>query len=351
MVAPPAIVDGARGAVNPTEKRTLGRTQIELTQFGYGAAPLGELFARVSERSASATMGALWDRGIRYFDTAPLYGFGLSEHRVGSFLFQKPRHEFVISTKVGRILRAPEDKVHFKPPIFLGGLPFDHVFDYTYDGIMRSYEDSLQRLRLTSIDLIVIHDLERCHHGEELEVYLKQLANGGWRALENLRATGDVSAIGAGINERGAIPRFLQHFDIEFFVLAWPYTLLNQEALDELHLCQEHDVGVILAAVFNSGILVTGPVKGAKYDYRDAPSDIVERVVRIDRVCRSHDVSMAAAALQFPLAHPCVASVIPGSFDPLHVIQNLEYFREEIPSGLWASLKAEKLLRKDAPTP
>ena len=351
MDAPPAIVGGERGAVNPTERRRLGRTQIELTQFGYGAAPLGELFARVSEGNASATMGALWDHGIRYFDTAPLYGFGLSEHRVGSFLFQKPRHEFVISTKVGRILRAPEDKVHFKPPIFLGGLPFDHVFDYTYDGIMRSYEDSLQRLRLTSIDLIVIHDLERCHHGEKLEVYLKQLANGGWRALENLRSTGDVRAIGAGINERGAIPRFLQRFDIEFFVLAWPYTLLNQDALDELYLCQEHDVGIILAAVFNSGILVTGPVFGAKYDYRDAPRDIVERVARIDRVCRSHGVSMAAAALQFPLAHPCVASVIPGSFHPLHVIQNLEYFREEIPSGLWASLKAEKLVRRDAPTP
>ena len=283
--------------------------------------------------------------------TAPLYGFGLSEHRVGSFLFQKPRHEFVISTKVGRILRAPEDKIHFKPPIFLGGLPFDHVFDYTYDGIMRSFEDSLQRLRLTSIDLIVIHDLERCHHGEKLEVYLKQLANGGWRALENLRSTGDIRAIGAGVNERGAISRFLRHFDIEFLVLAWPYTLLNQDALDELYLCQEHDVGVILASVFNSGILVTGPVKEAKYNYQDAPRHIVDRVLRIDRICRSYDVSMAAAALQFPLAHPCVASVIPGSFHPRHVMQNLSYFREEIPSGLWASLKAEKLVRNDAPTP
>ncbi len=337
--------------MNPTKKRKLGRTKVELTQFGYGAAPLGELFVRVSEEDSTATMQSLWKHGVRYFDTAPLYGFGLSEHRVGSFLFQKLPHEFVISTKVGRILRAPEDKANFKPPIFLGGLPFDHVFDYTYDGIMRSFEDSLQRLRLTSIDLLVIHDLELCHHGERLQLHLDQLSDSGWRALDNLRSTGNIRAIGSGINERGAIPRFLQRFDIEFFVLSWPYTLLYQDALEELMLCEERNVGVILATVFNSGILVTGPIKGAKYNYEDAPAKIVERVSRIERVCRSHNVSMAAAALQFPLAHPCVASVIPGALHPRQVEQNVGYFQEQIPSGLWADLKSEKLIQKDAPTP
>ena len=337
--------------MNPSKQRKLGRTQVELTQFGYGSAPLGELFARVSEEESAATMQTLWDHRVRYFDTAPLYGFGLSEHRVGSFLFQKPRHEFVISTKVGRILKAPEDKVNFKPPIFIGGLPFDHLFDYTYDGIMRSFEDSLQRLRLTSIDLLVIHDLELCHHGERLPVYMNQLSAGGWRALENLRSTGDIRAIGAGINERGAMPRLLQRFDVEFFVLAWPYTLLDQDALDELPLCQERNVGIILASVFNSGILVTGPVSDAKYNYENAPAEIVGRVSRIQKVCRRHDVSMAAAALQFPLAHPCVTSVIPGSLHPRQVEQNLGYFRERIPAGLWAELKSENLIREDAPTP
>lgn len=337
--------------MDPTKKRKLGRTGVDLTQFGYGAAPLGELFVRVTEEESTATMQALWDNGVRCFDTAPLYGFGLSEHRVGSFLFQKPRHEFVISTKVGRILKAPEDKVHFKPPIFLGGLPFDHHFDYTYDGIMRSFEDSLQRLRLTTIDLLVIHDLELCHHGEGLPAYMDQLSGGGWRALENLRSTGDIRAIGAGINERGAMPRFLQRFDIEFFVLSWPYTLLEQDALDELPLCQERNVGIILATVFSSGILVTGPVGGAKYHYEDAPAEIIERVFRIQQVCNRHDVSMAAAALQFPLAHPCVASVIPGSLHPRQVEQNLDCFREQIPADLWAELKSEGLVREDAPTP
>ena len=337
--------------MDPTKRRKLGRTQVELTQFGYGAAPLGELFVRVTEEQSTATMQALWDNRVRYFDTAPLYGFGLSEHRVGSFVFQKPRHEFVVSTKVGRILKAPEDKVNFKPPIFIGGLPFDHFFDYTYDGVMRSFEDSLQRLRLTSIDLLVIHDLELCHHGERLQVYMDQLSGGGWRALENLRSTGDIRAIGAGINERGAMPRFLQRFDIEFFVLSWPYTLLDQDALDELPQCQERNVGIILATVFSSGVLVTGPVKGAKYIYEDASPAILERVSRIQQVCRRHDVSMAAAALQFPLAHPCVTSVIPGSLHPSQVKENLGYFREQIPADLWAELKSEKLIREDAPTP
>lgn len=337
--------------MDPTKKRKLGRTQIELTQYGYGAAPLGELFVRVSEEQSAATMRALWNNGIRYFDTAPLYGFGLSEHRVGSFLFQRPRHEFTISTKVGRLLKAPEDKVNFRPPIFIGGLPFDHYFDYSYDGIMRSFEDSLQRLRLTTIDLLVIHDLELCHHGESLQAYMDQLSGGGWRALESLRSTGDIRAIGAGINERGAMPRLLERFDIEFFVLAWPYTLLDQDALDELPLCQERDVGIILASVFSSGILVTGPVRGAKYSYEDASVEILERVSRIQRVCRSYNVSMAAVALQFPLAHPCVTSVIPGSLHPRQVEQNVGYFREHIPADLWAELKSENLIRDDAPTP
>ncbi len=337
--------------MNPTETRELGRTGVKLTQFGFGAARLGELFVRVSEEDSLATLQAVWKSGVRYFDTAPWYGLGLSEHRVGSFLYEQPRPEFVLSTKVGRVLRAPEVKADFKAPLFLGGLPFHHVFDYTYDGIMRSFEDSLQRLRLNSIDLVVIHDLEPDHHGAKLQVYLDQFSDSGWRALERLRSTGEIRAIGAGVNERGVMPRFLERFDLDFFVLAWSYTLLEQEALEELPLCQARNVGIILASVFNSGILVTGAVDGAKYNYQDAPAEVLERVSKIEQVCRRHDVSMAAAALQFPLAHPCVASVIPGAVHPREVEDNLGHFQEEIPAALWAELKAEGYIRQDAPTP
>ena len=173
--------------MNPNEKRKLGRTDVELTQFGFGAASLGEIFDLVSEEDALATLQTAWNHGIRYIDTAPFYGHGLSEHRVGNFLYQQPRQEFILSTKVGRILKAPKDKANFKVPFFTGGLPFDFDVDYTYDGIMRSFEDSLQRLRLNSIDLLVIHDLELGHHGAKLQFYRDQFSHGVWRDIEKLR--------------------------------------------------------------------------------------------------------------------------------------------------------------------
>ncbi|MEM7133012.1 MAG: aldo/keto reductase [Chloroflexota bacterium] len=337
--------------MNPNEKRKLGNTNVQLTQFGFGAASLGEIFELVSEEQSWATLQTAWDNGVRYFDTAPFYGHGLSEHRVGSFLSQQPRQEFVLSTKVGRILKAPEDKANFQIPFFRGGLPFDFDVDYTYDGIMRSYEDSLQRLRLNRIDVLLIHDLEFGHHGEKLQTYRDQLSGSGWRALEELRSTGEVQAVGAGVNELEVIPYFLKRYDLDVFILARQYTLLEQEALDEaLPLCQVRNVGVVLASVFNSGILVTGPVVGAKYVYEDAPAEILEKVSRIEQVCRHHNVSMAAAAIQFPMAHPAVNSVIPGAFQPSHVEENLGYFQEAVPAALWAELKAEGIIRQDAPT-
>ena len=338
--------------MNPTEKKKLGRTDVELIQFGFGAASLGEIFELVSDEDARATMQAAWDNGVRYFDTAPFYGHGLSEHRVGSFLSQQPRHEFVLSTKVGRILKAPEDKANFKVPFFRGGLPFDFDVDYTYDGIMRSYEDSLQRLRLNSIDLLVIHDLEIGHHGAQVQSYRDQFSDSGWRAVEELRATGEIRAVGVGANELEVFPYFLERFDLDFFILARQYTLLEQDALDvALPLCQARNVGIILASVFNSGILVTGPVAGAKYVYEDAAAEILERVSQIEQVCRRHNVSMAAAAIQFPVAHPAVTSIIPGAYHPRHVEENLAYFREEVPAALWDELVAKGIIRQDAPTP
>ena len=340
--------------MNPTEKRKLGRTDVELTQFGFGGAPIGELFVRVSDEDAQATQQAAWDHGVRYFDTSPWYGLGLSEHRVGRFLAQQRRDDFIISTKVGRLLRPPSDPAVLEDSPWIGGLPFEPVFDYGYDAIMRSFEDSLQRLGLNRIDLLVIHDLDFLYHQTEalLGAHLGRLATSGWRALDDLRSAGVIGGVGVGINQGGMIPRFLDLVDLDFFLVAIPYTLMEQEVLDdEFPRCQERDVGIVIGAVFSSGILVTGAVEGAKHNYADATPEDLEKVRRMKAVCKSHGVALPAAALQFPFGHPCVASVIPGAFQPEHVEQNSAHFQHDIPSDLWEELKAENLIRPDAPTP
>lgn len=337
-----------------TERRALGRTGVQLTRLGFGGASIGELFERVPDDQVQATLAAAWEGGIRYFDTAPWYGRGLSELRVGRFLRQQPREAFVVSTKVGRILRAPRDPEHFDRAPWVGGLPFDVTFDYSYDGILRAYEDSLQRLGLASIDLALVHDLDLGYHApeERFTAYLGQLATGGWRALRQLRESGAIRGIGVGINENGMIPRFLDLFDVDFFLVAGRYTLLEQETLaTEIARCVDRQVGIVVGAVFSSGILATGAVAGAKDNYADPTHERIARVQRIQRVCERHGVPLAAAALRFPLAHPAVASVIPGPIKPEQVRQNLDGFRQAIPSRLWAELKAEGLLHQDAPVP
>ena len=340
--------------MDPFEKRRLGKTGVELPAFGFGGAPLGELFTRVSDADAEATLEAAWQAGVRYYDTAPWYGRGQSEHRMGRFLHRQPRGELVLSTKVGRILKAPFDPERFETGFWTGGLHFDHVFDYSYDGIMRAFEDCLQRLGMNRIDLLVIHDLDLRHHEADAKVgaYLGQLATSGWRALDELRAAGVIRGIGAGINEEGMIPRFLDLVDLDFFLLALRYTLLDHDTLDrELPYCERRDVGIVIGAVFSSGITATGAVAGAKYDYADATPEIMEKVRRIEAVCARHGVKLPAAALQFPFGHPSVASVIPGGFAPAHIEANLEHMRAAIPADFWAELKSEKLIRADAPVP
>ena len=337
-----------------TDLRPLGRTGVELTQLGFGAAPLGELFARVGEEKAEETLGAAWDAGLRYYDTAPWYGRGLSEHRVGRFLRGRDRGAAVLSTKVGRRFFPPRDRAAFDRAPWLGGLAFEHVHDYGYDGLMRSYEQSQMRLGFDRIDLLVIHDLDFWHHGSEARVaaHLAQLYTSGWRALEELRADGRVRGVGAGINETGMIARLLDMMDLDFVLVALRYTLLDQGVLDhELPLCEARGVGVVVGGVFNSGILATGAVEGAKHDYADASPEILERVRRMEAVCRTHDVALPGAALRFPLGHPAVASVIPGAIGAGQVARNVEAFERPVPPALWADLKAEGLLRADAPTP
>jgi len=334
--------------------RRLGRTGVKVTALGLGTAPLGDLWDVIDESEATALLGAAWEGGVRYFDTSPWYGKGQAEHRVGRALYRKPRDQFVISSKVGRTLRRPLKPGPFDRGDWLGGLQFDAVFDYSYDGVMRSFEDSLQRLGINKIDVLLIHDLDSWHFKTEAKVgpYMNQLFTSGWRALEELRDQGVINGIGAGFNTMGTIPRYLDLFDIDFFLIAMRYTLLEQDVLDdEFPRCAERGVGIVIGGTYNSGILATGATPHAMYNYSPATPDILQRVARIEAVCNRYKAPLAAAALQFPLGHPIVASVIPGAISQEQVAQNLAAFNHPIPGDLWAELKHEKLLRADAPVP
>jgi D-threo-aldose 1-dehydrogenase len=342
--------------MDPFARRAIGRTGLEVTQLGCGTATLGDGREVISEQQSDLTLEAAYAAGIGYFDSAPWYGLGKSEHRLGHVLATKPRESFVVSTKIGRVLFRPTDMATFQKERWTGGLPFQLRFDYTRDGVMRSYEDSLQRLGLNSVDALLIHDLDLGYHktGEGVKARLDELdSGGGFAALRELKEGGHIKAIGAGINVTGMITRFLERFPLDFFLVAMPYTLLSQEALEsEIPLCQERGAGIVIGAPFASGILARGPESSeATYGYQPAQAPIVEKTRRIAAVCQRHGVPLGAAALQFPLGHPSVASIIPG---PNHVDQvraNLAWMRHPIPADLWSELKSEGLIRQDAPTP
>jgi len=338
--------------MDPTNTRTVGTTAATVTELGFGGASIGELFVRVSEHDALATIDLAWDAGVRYFDTAPWYGRGLSELRTGGGLRDHARSEYALSTKVGRYLRPASVEGYDGSP-WLGGAPNEVVFDYTYDGIMRSVEQSRLRLGITRFDIAFIHDLDRLYFDQDtMDAHFRDLATSGWRALEELRSSGQIGGFGAGINDLGLIPRFLDVGDIDAFLIAMPYTLLDQDVLDEeFPACAARGVGFVIGAVFASGILAKGPVPGGRYAYAEASPEIMARTAAIQAVCERHGVPLPAAALQFPLGHPSVASVIPGASSPAQQARNVEWFRHPIPADMWAELKHEGLLREDAPVP
>ena len=337
--------------MSPTRRRRLGRTPLHLTQIGFGGAPLGNLFSPVAEADARAAVTAALDAGVRYFDTAPLYGHGLSERRMGEVLHGRARESFVVSTKVGRRLeRRAYDAVAGGAYVELP--PFEPVFDYSYDGALRSVEESLDRLGLDRVDILLIHDVDVRTHGDGQPERYREATRGAYPALERLRRDGTVRAIGVGVNEWPVLLCCLDDADFDCFLLAGRYSLLEQTALDTfLPRCLARGVGIIIGGPFNSGILATGAVPGARYDYHPAPPAILDRVRALERVCRAHGAPLAAAALQFPLAHPAVVSVIPGARSAAEVATSLALLREPIPGVLWRDLKAEGLLRADAPTP
>ncbi len=336
-----------------TDTCRLGRTALDLPVFGLGTGPIGDMFEAVDDDQASATLDAAWGEGIRFFDTAPWYGRGQAEHRLGRFLRRKPRAEAIVSTKVGRRFFRPADRATFRTAPWVGGLAFDHVHDYTRDGILRSYEDSLLRLGLNKVDLLLIHDLDFGYFKNAAVVghHLRDLDKGGFRALEELKAAGEIAAIGAGINERGMIDRFLDRYPLDVFLVASRYTLLEQDIFPELQRCEREGAGIVIGGVFNSGVLATGPVPNAHYEYQRVPLEIATRVRALDAVCRAHDVPLAAAALQFPLAFGSVASIIPGAVKPSEVRANGALFATSIPDALWTDLRGAGLLRPDVPVP
>ncbi len=339
--------------MNIGTRRPLGRSRLETTILGFGGAPLGDLYDRLPEDDALQTVETAYAEGIRLFDTSPYYGLGLSEHRMGHVLRQKPRADFVLSTKVGRVLKRPEPGPKERG-FFAGGLNFTAVYDYSYDGTMRSLEDSYQRLGFGQIDIALIHDVDVWTHGsaEAFDQRFRESMEGAYRALDELRSAGIVRAIGAGLNEVAPCVRFAQAGDFDCFMLAGRYTLLEQDGLDDLMpLADKKDFSILLGGPFNSGILATGAQPGARYNYVPAPPEILERVGRMEAICKAHDVPLAAAAIQFPLGHPRVASIVPGAVTADEVTSNRQLMETPIPSALWDDLKSEGLLFASAPVP
>ena len=318
----------------------LGRTRLMVTRLGLGTAPLAGLYRAVAEEDALAALEAAWDLGLRFYDTAPLYGYGNGETRTGLALRRRPRDDYVLATKVGRLLRQgappePGQSFHGTPAV-------NPVFDFSYDGVMRSVEESRARLGIERIDILHIHDPDD-HHDEAIA--------GAYRALDELRSAGVIGAVGAGMNQAEMLTRFAREGDFDCFLLAGRYTLLDQDALKELlPTCVERGVAIIAAGVYNSGILA-GPAAGTRYDYKAAPPALVERARKIQEVCERHGVPIRAAAVQFPLGHPAVQTVVVGCRSVAQVQDSVRMFETPIPGAMWHDLKAAGLIAEDAPTP
>jgi D-threo-aldose 1-dehydrogenase len=329
----------------PFEKRRIGGTSLEVTVLGLGCATLGSSRIPVTRQEAEAIVLAAWAAGVRYIDTAPYYGFGQAERCVGDAMRWVPRDEWVLSTKVGRLLRPCQttDETQRHP------LPFEAVYDYSFDGIMRSFEDSLQRLGLARIDILYVHDIGAMQHGSEAHPRLmRTLRESGYRALEELRSAGVARAIGIGVNEREVLLEALEWGDWDAFLLAGRYTLLEQAPLDDLlPKCLTAGTSIVVGGPLNSGILAGRDT----WNYKTAPPEIVNRVDAIKAVCDTHRVPLAAAALQFPLAHPAVAAIIPGPRNVEEFHANLKLLQHPIPAQLWTDLRDAGVLHPKAPTP
>ncbi len=330
-----------------SERRTLPRRDLSLTMLGLGSAPMGGLYSPTSYAEAQATTEAAWAHGIRYFDTAPYYGYTRSERRLGALLSDRDRGTYAISTKAGRLM-VPDESVGDEENGWVRPLPFRPTYDYTYDAVLKSFEDSQQRLGVVRIDILYIHDIGRYTHGDRHEHYWHQLTSGGgFRALLELRRSGRVTAIGLGVNETEVVQDAMQEADLDVVMLAGRYTLLEQMSLPLLEKCARAGTGIVIAGPFNSGVLAGNN----KFNYEDAPSEIVQRVQALKAVCDRFDVTLPAAALHFPMAHPAVVSCVTGARSAEQLQTNVAWFENSIPAELWTELRKLGLVDEAAPLP
>jgi D-threo-aldose 1-dehydrogenase len=333
---------------DPAATRPIGRRNVAVSQLGVGTAPFGSFAREDSDGAIGGAFAELYGSGLRYFDTAPFYGLGLAEHRLGACMRTIDRRSLVLSTKVGRLMKPTSPSV--AEGLSGGASPFEVAFDYSYDGTLRSLEHSLQRLQTNAVDIVLIHDVNRRWQGDLVEQRYREAMDGAHRALHDLRAQGVIKAYGVGVNDWSILLRFAADGDFDCFMLAGRYTLLDHSALDSfMPDCERRGISVLMAAPFNSGILATGAQAGATFFYVEAEAEIMERTRRIEAVCGRHDVAIAAAALQFPLAHPAIASVVTGMRSAIEARANLAHCRARIPSAFWDELKREGLIAAHAP--
>lgn len=324
----------------------LGNGGISFTELGFGAAPLGNLFKAISEAEAQAILDAAWAAGVRYFDTAPLYGLGLSETRLNHFLRGKPRDDYVLSTKVGRILEATTEDQRDGIGKWVDVPARRERYDYSHDGVLRSLEFSLERLGLDRVDILYAHDIDIFNHGSEAAMLarLQEFMAGGYRALCRMRAEGVIRAFGAGLNEWEPCDWLLQRGDFDIFLLAGRYTLLEQGAQGFMDRAAAKGVGVVIGGPYNSGILASGPRPGVHYNYSPAPQAMLERAGRLQALCRSQGVRLVDAAFRFPLLHKATVSVIPGGQGLAEMQSNVRAAGAEVPQDLWQALAVEGLI-------
>jgi D-threo-aldose 1-dehydrogenase len=322
-------------------RNRLGKSKVQVTELGFGGGPLGGLFAPLDDETAAGALEAAWESGIRYFDTSPHYGIGHSERRTGGLLRGKPREEVTLSTKVGRLL-VPQDPAGRMDESFAVPATHRRVWDFTRDGVLRSVEDSLERMGVDRIDILFLHDAE-----ERFEDALRE----GCPALAELRAQGMVGAIGAGMHHPGKLARLVEESDVDVVMLSGRYTLLDQSALDELlPACSDRGVSVLAASIFNSGLLATArPTEGATFDYAPAAPQVLERAQRVADVCEAHGVTLPERAMAFPLRHPVVSGIVVGMRTAEEVRRNVRAFGVKIPVQVWDDLRSEGLLDERAP--
>jgi D-threo-aldose 1-dehydrogenase len=333
------------------DRHTIGHRGVRVSPLGFGGAPIGNLYAQVAEADAQATLHVALERGIRYFDTAPFYGHGLSEMRMGRALASRPRDSFVVSTKVGRLITRDESRRDALNDVFaVQGTR--SVFDYSREGVQRSFEASLRRLGVTRVDILYLHDIGRLTHGERHEEVLRQALDEALPAMAALRDSGAVDAIGIGVNEQAVCLEVLPHFDLDCIMLAGRYTLLEQQHSTELMTyALAHGVKVLVAGAYNSGLLGPASAPGARYNYGPVDAVTLERARTLYAECAREGVDVGAAALQFPLAHPAVAGVVAGLRSRHEVMSAVTRVRAQLPAALWRRLEDSGLLPQDAYVP